>query len=302
MQLARVVSIAGSMPRMRLIRVVSRAGSMATTVRWTPMTMSLCLDSLAVLTGKFEHQFVLYIWGALIWWFMSGLRLPDVPGRVLSSVVAVSWGTLMGHPMRFLHVVGALELRCPTFGNPLTSQSGKTAPALMIAIRMIRVGSIVTSVVWTPMTMLLCVDSIPLFTSTADHQGVPYLWVALVCFAMSGFHLPNIPCRVLSSVMVVSWGAVMGHPMRFLHLIGVLELCYSTFGKRAAPGSDKPCHKRPASAAAGPIDESGVDLWDATEHDSYLRGLLADDPTATEAGLIGFIRRDHGKNLPRGGS
>jgi hypothetical protein len=134
MQLARVVSSVGFMARMQLIRVVSRAGSMATTVRWTPMTMSLCLDSSAVLTGKFEHQFVLYIWGALIWCFMNGLRLPDVPGRVLSSVVAVSWGTLMGHPMRFLHVVGALELCCPTFGNPLTSRSGKTAPALVIAI------------------------------------------------------------------------------------------------------------------------------------------------------------------------
>ena len=218
MQLARVVSSVGSMARMQLTRVVSRAGSMATSVRWTPMTMFLCLDSLVVLTGKFEHQGVLYVWGALICCCMSGLRLPDVPGRVLSSVVAVSWGTLMGHPMRFLHVLGALELCCPTFGNPLTSQSGQITPALMTAIRcvVVRVGSIATSVVWTPMTMLLCVDFMPLFSGTPDHQGVPYLWVALVCFAMSGFHLPDIPCRVLSSVMVVSWGAVMGHPMRFL--------------------------------------------------------------------------------------
>ena len=91
MQLARVVTSAGSMARMQLIRVVCRVSSMATSVRWTPMTMLLCLDSLAVLTGKFEHQgIVLYVWGALICFFMSGLRLPEVHGRVLSGVVAVS--------------------------------------------------------------------------------------------------------------------------------------------------------------------------------------------------------------------
>ena len=217
MQLARVVSSGGSMARIQLTRVVSRAGSMATSVRWTPMTMCLCLDSLVVLTGKFEHQGVLYVWGALIC-CMSGLRLPDVPGRVLSSVVAVSWGALMGHPIRFLHVLGALELCCPTFSNPPMSQPGETPPGFMIAIRrvLVRVVSMFMSVGWTPMTMLLCVDVIPLLTGTPDHQGILYLWVALLCLAMGGFHLPDIPCRVLSSVMVVSWGTVMGHPMRFL--------------------------------------------------------------------------------------
>jgi hypothetical protein len=300
MQSARVVSRADSMTRMQLGRTVSRIGSMAISFRWTPMSMLLFLDSLAVLTGKFEHQGVTYVWGALVCLFMSGLRLPEVPGRVLSSVVAVSWGIMMGHPMRFLHVLGALELCFPTCSSPFTSQSGETAPALMIAIRrvVVQAASMATSVGWTPMTMMLCVDFIPLFTGTPDHQGVRYLWVALLCLAMSGFHLPDIPCRVLSSVMVVLWGTVMGHPMRFLQLVGVLELCYSTFGKRAAPGSDKSCHKRPASAAAEPIPENNSQ-WDAKVHDAYLRGLLADNPAVSEADIMVAILRDHGLTIER---
>jgi len=86
--------------------------------------------------------------------------------------------------------------------------------------------------------------------------------------------------------------------MRFLHMVGALELCYSTFGKRAAPGSDKPCLKRPASAAADPVTESGGQ-WDAKDHDSYLRGLLADNPAVTEAGIMVAILRDHGVIIAR---
>lgn len=146
--------------------------------------------------------------------------------------------------------------------------------------------------------MLLCVDSLSTLTGTRQSHGAVCLWMLLSFLVISHCHLPDVPCRMLSSAMVVSWGLVIDHPMRYLQLVGVLEICYPTFGKRAAPAAAKTCNKRPASAAADPISQDEAP-WDPKEHDSYLRRLIRDDPLLTEAGIMDTIARDHGVTIAR---
>ena len=138
--------------------------------------------------------------------------------------------------------------------------------------------------------MLLFVD---LLAGTLQSYAVLCMWILLSFLVLSRVHLPDLPCRCLSTAMVVSWCLLAHHPMRFLQLVGVLEMCYSTFGKRAAPASAKACNKRP-TAVADPIPESDAAEWDPHQHDVYLRRLLVENPNATEPAVISMIQRDHG--------
>ena len=94
------------------------------------------------------------------------------------------------------------------------------------------VGSLTTSIRYTPLTMLLCLDSWSVFTGRYENHGVLLcMWSSLICFIWSGIPLPDALGRALSSIVLVLWGHTMGHPMRFLHLVSLLELCYPTFDR-----------------------------------------------------------------------
>ena len=110
-------------------------GSLLASVRYTPMTILLCLDSWSVLTGIYGNQGVLCMWSCLVGFIWRGMPLPDAAGRAVSCIVLVLWGQMVGHPMRFLHLVCVLELCYPTFDSWPESGSGTFYTTLLGRIR-----------------------------------------------------------------------------------------------------------------------------------------------------------------------
>ena len=113
----------------------THVGSLAASVRYTPMTILLCLDSWSVLTGMYKNQTILCVWCLLVGFIWRGKPLPYAAGRAISSILLVLWGHMVGHPMRFLHLVGLLELCHPTFDSRPESRTSAFHTALVVFIR-----------------------------------------------------------------------------------------------------------------------------------------------------------------------
>jgi hypothetical protein len=147
------------------------------------------------------------------------------------------------------------------------------------------------------MKLLLCLDFVNTLARVGEHPLHMLMWCSMTGLIISGVHLSDTTCSLLSSSMVMMWGSLAGHPMRFLLLVSVMELRCPTLGKRAGAVAASAC-KRPASASNVPTPQEDV-VWNPHENDTYLRRLLATEPAIGIAGLTAAILRDHHVTIQR---